>query len=73
MARKYTFHRDNCDCIIREIYVDIYGRTIIYSGKHAFEYYISVVSITNVITTTKYKNGSEARKAFYKYKRKNSL
>lgn len=69
MARKYTYHRENCDCFIREIIVDIYGRKIILSGQHAFEWIITIVSIDRIVRTT-FPNGREARKEFYKYKRK---
>lgn len=31
---------------------------------------INIISITGKITTTNYRNGKEARKEFYKYKRK---
>ena len=70
MARKYTYHRENCDYLIREVIVDAYGRTIVLGGQHAFEYSITVISITGRIVTTNFKNGREARKEFYKYKRK---
>ena len=43
---------------------------IILGGQHAFQYSISIISITGKITTTNYRNGKEARKEFYKYKRK---
>jgi hypothetical protein len=75
MARKHTYHRENCDCSIREVIVDVYGRKIILSGQHAFEYSITVnsitvISITGRIVITDFKNGKEARKEFCKYKRK---
>ena len=70
MARKHTYHKENCDCLIREIIVDNYGREIILGGQHAFQYSISIISITGKITTTNYRNGKGARKEFYKYKRK---
>lgn len=68
MARKYTFHRENCDCLVREIIIDIYGRSIILSGQHAFEWSITVYTRERIIKTT-YPNGKEARKAFYQYKK----
>ena len=46
------------------------GRTIVLGGQHAFEYSITVISITGRIVVTDFKNGKEARKEFYKYKRK---
>lgn len=70
MARKHNYHRENCDCFIRETIVDIWGRTIHLVGRHAFEYSITVISITGRIVVTNFKNGKEARKEFYKYKRK---
>lgn len=70
MSRKYTYRRENCDCFIREVIVDVYGRRVILSGQHAFEYSITVISITGRIAATNFKNGKEARKEFYKYKRK---
>lgn len=70
MARKHTYHRENCDCFIREVIVDVYGRTIVLGGQHAFEYSITVISITGRIVVTNFKNGKEARKELYKYKRK---
>ena len=70
MARKYIYHRENCDCFIREIIVDIYGRTIVLGGQHAFEYSITVISITGKAVVTNFKNGREARKEFNNYKKK---
>lgn len=70
MARKHTYHRENCDCFIREVIVNVYRETIVLSGQHAFEYSITVISITGRIVVTNFKNGKEARKEFNKYKRK---
>ena len=70
MARKYTYHRENCDCFIREIIIDIYGRTIVLGGQHAFEYSITIISITGKAVVTNFKNGREARKEFNNYKKK---
>lgn len=70
MGKKHTYHKENCDSLIREIIVDAWGRTIVISGQHAFEYNITVTSITGIATTTKYQNGREARKVFQRYKRK---
>ena len=69
MARKYTYHRENCDCFIREIIVDIYGREIVLSRQHAFEWSITIYTKERILKTV-YPNGKEARKEFYKYKRK---
>lgn len=67
---KHTYHRENCDTLVRESIVDVWGRRIVISGTHAFEYSITVVSITGHSVTTTYKNGREARKEFQKYKRR---
>ena len=69
MARNHTYHRENCDCFIREIIVDIYGREIVLSGQHAFESSITICTKERIVKTV-YPNGKEARKEFYKYKRK---
>lgn len=66
----YTQHRVYHIKTDREIIVDVYERRIILSGQHAFEYSITVISITGRIAATNFKNGKEARKEFYKYKRK---
>lgn len=58
------------DYFIREVIVDVYGRTIVLGGQYVFEYSITVISITGRIVVTNFKNGKEARKEFYKYKRK---
>lgn len=67
---KHTYHRENCDTLVREVIVDVWGRRIVISGTHAFEYNITVISITGRAVTTTYKNGREARKEFQRYKRK---
>lgn len=69
MSRKYTYHRENCDCFIREIIVDVYGRTIVLGGQHAFEWSITIYTRERIVKTV-YPNGREARKEFCKYKRK---
>lgn len=45
------------------------GRKIILGGQHAFEWSITVYTSERIVRTT-YPNGKEARKEFYKYKRK---
>ena len=69
MGRKHTYHRENCDCFIRAVIVDVYGRKIILGGQHAFEWSITIYTSERIVRTT-YPNGKEARKEFYKYKRK---
>lgn len=69
MSRKYTYHRENCDCFIREVIVDVYGRTIVLEGQHAFEWSITIHTRERIVKTV-YPNGREARKEFCKYKRK---
>lgn len=56
-------------CLIREVTVDVYGRRIILNGQHAFEWSITICTRERIVKTT-YPNGKEARKEFYKYKRK---
>lgn len=69
MARKHTYHRENCDCFIREIIVDVYGRRIILDGQHAFEWSI-VIESCGRITIQSYHSGKEARQTFYSLNKK---
>lgn len=69
MARKYTYHKENCDCFIREIITDVLSRVIILSGRHAFEWSITIYTKERIVRT-KYPNGRIARQEFKKYKRK---
>lgn len=67
MSRNYRFHRENCDCFIRETIVDVFNRTIVLAGQHAFEWTITIHSET--ITKLEFPNGRLARKEFKKYKK----
>lgn len=69
MAKKHTFHRENCNTCIRMAIIDILGRTIVLSGTHAFEWQISIVS-GNSITIIKFANRVKATQEFNKYRRK---
>lgn len=69
MSRKHIYHQENCDRFVRETIIDTWGRTIVLSGQHAFEWTITICTKTTMVTT-KYPNGNKARKEFYKYKRK---
>lgn len=42
-----NYHKENCKIKQRRCYKDIYGRTIIVTGRHAFEWTINVHSDTN--------------------------
>lgn len=69
MARKYTYHRENCNTCIRMSVVDMLGRTITLCGTHAFEWSI-VLEADGRVTITTYKSGREARKEFNNLKKK---
>lgn len=69
MARKYTYHRENCDCLIRETITDVWGRVIILGGRHAFEWSITIYTKERIVRT-EYPNGRVARQEFKKYKRR---
>lgn len=71
MARKHIYHRENCDCFVRDIIIDIYGRKIILSGQHAFEWSITIYSKERIVRTD-YPNGKMARQEFKKYKRRSN-
>lgn len=66
---KKIYHRENCDCYVREIIIDAWGREIILSGQHAFEWFITIKTRERIVKYV-YPNGKEARKEFYKYKKK---
>lgn len=68
MKRKYTYHKENCNCFIRETIIDILGRTITLGGYHAFEWTITIYTKDRIIST-QYPNSKEAKKEFQKYKR----
>ena len=69
MARKHTFHRENCNTCIRISIVDILGRTIVLSGTHAFEWQVTIID-RNSITIIRFKGRVDATREFNKYKRK---
>lgn len=65
MSKKHTFHRENCQAIVRKVVINKYGDTYVLAGKHAFEWSV-IVDVHNTITKTTYKNREEATKAFNK-------
>ena len=69
MGKKHTFHRENCDCLVRDFIIDIYGRKIFLTGQHAFEWSITICTKDTIVKMT-YRNGKEARKRFYELKKK---
>ena len=68
MNKKHKFHRENCDTTIREIIKDMFNRTIVLSGTHAFEWSITVCD-GNTFTKMTYSCRKTARKEFERYKR----
>lgn len=60
------YNKNNCDCFLRKVVTDIYGREIVLSGRHAFEWSITIHTNTT-ITETIYPNGATARREFRKY------
>lgn len=69
MARKYTYHRENCNSCIRKTTIDILGRIIVLTGTHAFEWKVIIMDYCK-ITTIQFKNRELATKEFNKYRRK---
>lgn len=51
MSRKRIYHQENCDRFIRETIIDTWGRTIVLSGQHAFEWTITICTKTTMVTT----------------------
>ena len=68
MRKKHQFHRENCDTTVREIMKDMFDRTIVLSGTHAFEWSITVYDGDKVTRVT-YSGREKARKEFKKYKK----
>lgn len=66
---KRKYNRENCDCRLRAVITDKWGRTVALFGKHAFEYQIVLEDNGRTIVTT-FNSGREARKVFNTYKRK---
>lgn len=69
MARKHTFHKENCESRVRATITDKWGRTISLLGTHAFEWSI-VIEANGKMTIQSYPNGDIARKEFNNYKKK---
>lgn len=65
MAKKHTFHKENCISMVRKVVINQYGDIYSLIGTHAFEWSI-IVDSHNVITKTTYKNRIEATKEFNK-------
>lgn len=61
--KKHTIHRENCDNLIREIIKDMFDRTIVLSGKYAFEWSITTYDGSKATTVT-YSSREKARKEF---------
>lgn len=67
---KHIFHRESCELRARDSFVDIYGRVIILSGQHAFEWTVTIeVESLGISTQTIYKNRKQAREVFNRYKK----
>lgn len=64
-----TFHKNNCECRIRESIIDICNRNIVLSGRHAFEWSVSVITKETTLTIN-FPSRKEAVKEFKKYKPK---
>lgn len=65
---KHVFHRESCELRARDSIIDRFGRIIVLSGQHAFEWSVSI-EYEGIITSTIYKNRKDARKVFNQYKK----
>lgn len=68
-----NFKKENCKLQIRDVLVDCFGNKIILSGRHAFEWSISVYHLDGSITKTVFERGNIARREFKKIKRKKQI
>lgn len=69
MSKKHIFHRENCASCIRDVAKDLLGRTLVLTGKHAFEWSLCICDENSTLTIT-YSNRAEARKEFNRRKEK---
>lgn len=69
MARKYQYHRENCNNCLRAVITDSFGRTVSLYGKHAFEWEI-VLERDGRTIVHQYSNRIEAVKEFNNYKKR---
>lgn len=66
--RKHQFHRENCESVIRDSFIDILNRTVVLTGKHAFEWSI-IMKTDDCITKMTYSCRKTARKEYDKLKK----
>lgn len=69
MARKYQYHRENCDNYLRATMTDSFGRVISLYGKHAFEWKI-VLEKDGKTIIHQYPNRKKAVEDFNNYKKR---
>lgn len=67
---KKRYHKEKCVSCIRNVTIDAYGRKLTLSGQYAFNYSITIESITGNITVEVFKNGTIARKRFNELKKR---
>lgn len=65
-----TYNKKNCVGLVRAEFIDKWGRKIILTGIHAFDWSIYIVGITGNIAIEHYSKGVHARKRFSELKRK---
>ena len=68
--RNKHYNKRNCTSCIRACIIDAYGRKLTLSGQYAFNYSITIESITGNITVEVFKNGTIARKRFNELKKR---
>lgn len=68
--KRKQYHQDKCLRCIRTSIIDSYGRRITLCGQYAFDYSITIESITGNITVEVFKNGAIARKRFNELKKR---
>ena len=62
MNRKH-YNKSHCINKVRQSTIDILGRQVVLTGRHAFEWSISIIDPRS-ITTTVYSNRVEATKVY---------
>ena len=68
MHKKHQFHRENCSNTVREAFKDMFDRTIVLAGKHAFEWSITTCD-HGIITRVTFSCRENARKEYERLRR----
>lgn len=66
MKKKRIYHKNKCENRVRVSAKDKLGRTIVLTGRHAFEWNVTIINFCGT-TTTEFKNRTAAYREFNRY------